>query len=187
MLEKFRKRMAAALLKGVQKRSYAGAGGGRLTSSWKSPTSSADAELSASIDKLRNRSRELVRNSSYAKRAKTIVVNNVIGSGIGMQGQVRPLYRGRLDVAINDAIEEAWHEWSRAEHCHTAGRMHFSDLERLVMGEVFEAGEVLIRKHYRTVGGSRIPIALEVIEAERLAGDFAYPGNVDPKFYRMGV
>ena len=187
MLENFRKRMAAALLKGTQKRSYAGAGGGRLTASWRSPTSSADAELSASIDKLRNRSRELVRNSSYAKRAKTIVVNNVIGSGIGMQGQVRPLYRGRLDDAVNGAIEEAWAEWCRAEQCHTAGRMHFADLERLVMGEVFEAGEVLIRKHYRSVGGSKIPLALEVIEAERLAGDFTYPPTVDPKFYRMGI
>lgn len=187
MFENFRKRMAAALLKGTQKRSYAGAGGGRLTASWRSPTSSADAELSANIDKLRNRSRELVRNSSYAKRAKTIVVNNVIGSGIGMQGQVRPQYRARLDDTVNGAIEEAWAEWCRAEQCHTAGRMHFADLERLVMGEVFEAGEVLVRKHYRAVGGSKVPLALEVIESERLAGDFTYPPTVDPKFYRMGI
>lgn len=174
-------RVAAAV------RGYAAAAGGRLTSGWRAPQSTADAELHDSLQTMRGRSRELVRNSAYAKRAKVIVVNNVIGAGIGMQAQVRPLYRDRLDEAVNAAIESAWERWSRADSCHTGGRLHFADFERAVMGEVFEAGEVFIRLHTRQLGTSKVPLALELIEAERLADNLVLPEGVNPERYRMGV
>lgn len=187
MLDNFRRKLAARLLRGTVKRSYYGAGGGRLTASWRSPTSSADGELHTALQTLRNRSRELIRNSSYARRAKVIVVNNVVGAGIGMQAQVRPQYRARLDDRTNSAIEEAWDAWCRAENCHTGGVLHFADLERMVMGEIFEAGEVFIRKHMGAFGRSQVPLALEIIEAERIADDYLLPEGVNPDFYRMGV
>jgi lambda family phage portal protein len=40
------------------------------------------------------------------------------------------------------------------------------------MSEVFTAGEVIIRKHRTPFGRGRIPLALELIEAERIADDF---------------
>jgi lambda family phage portal protein len=52
---------------------------------------------------------------------------------------------------------------------------------------VFEAGEVFIRKHYSTFGGSRVPLALELIEAERIA-DVAGPSPTQPgNMVRMGI
>jgi lambda family phage portal protein len=187
MLQAFRNRLALALLGKSARRSYAGAAIGRLTSGWRAPTSSADAELHTALNTLRARSRELVRNGSYAKRAKVIVDNNVVGAGIGMQGQVRPLARERLDDRANSAIEDAWAHWARAGNCHTAGLLHFADLERVLIGEIFEAGEVFVRKHARPFGESRVPLALEVIEAERIADDYLIPEGVDPQRYRLGV
>ena len=151
------------------KRLYAGAKGGRLM--FTAPSSSANGELYTSLPVLRNRSRALVRDVVYAKRAKTVVQNNVIGSGVGLQAQVVN-QRGRLLDDINDSIEHAWVDWMRADSCHTGGTLHFSDLERAAMGEVFEAGEVLIRLHRAPFGDSKIPLALELIEAERIADDF---------------
>jgi lambda family phage portal protein len=149
--------------------------------------SSADSELHASLTQLRARSRQMVRDNPYAKRARTVVVNNVIGQGVGMQAQVMTT-RGELSAAVNDAIEWAWYEWSRGDHCHMGGTLHFADLERAAMGQVFEAGEVLIRKHPVSRGGSRIPLSLEIIEAERLAGELAEPGPLAPgNQVRMGV
>lgn len=139
-----------------------------------SGNSSADAELSSSLTRLRASSRQLVRDASYAKRAKTLVVNNVIGPGIGMQAQTKTT-RDALAKRVNDDIEAQWCEWSCADNCHTGGAMHFSDLERAAMGQVFEAGEAFIRMHYRRFGTSAVPLALEFIEAERLAGDFTDP------------
>ena len=150
---------------------YAAARASRLTGDWVASNTSADSELSSSLAQLRARSRALCRDVSHARRAKTIVVNNVIGTGIGMQGQVYTT-RDELNDRVNDEIEEVWAEWSCAEYCHTGGRLDFSMLERTLMAQVFEAGEVIVRKHYQPFGKSRIPFALEVIEAERIADDF---------------
>lgn len=160
----------------VKQRSYAMAMGGRLTTGWRATQSSADQELNLTLPILRGRARELTRNAGYALRAKIIVVNNVIGPGIGMQCNVRN-NRDRL-TDVNDAIEEAWCTWSRASSCHTGGKLHFSDLERAAMAQVFEAGECFLRKHYAPFGDSEIPIALELIESERLADTFTTPGPI---------
>lgn len=151
-------------------RMYAGARASRLTSDWQTSNTSGDAELSSSLTQLRSRSRALCRDVSYAKRAKQLVVNNVIGTGIGMQAQVYTT-RDELNSRVNDEIEAAWKEWCYADYCHTGGRLDFSMLERMLMAQVFEAGEVFVRKHYRPFGRSQIPFALELIEAERIADD----------------
>lgn len=187
MLDGLRARLARMIAPKRQAgmRMYASARPSRLAGVGAS-NSSADQELVTSLRELRSRSRQLVRDASYAKRAKVIVVNNVIGSGIGMQGQVKTT-RGELNQAVNDAIEWGFIDWSKPEHCHTGGTLHLHDFERALKGEIFEAGEVLVRKHYRAFGGSRVPLALELIEAERIA-DETQPGPAAPgNMVRMGV
>jgi len=148
--------------------------------------SSADMELVTSLTALRSRARQLVRDASYAKRAQLIVVNNVIGSGIGMQAQVKNT-RGDLHEPLNDTIEAEFGEWGRAESCHTGGALHFHDFERALKAQIFGAGEVFVRLHYRTFGPSRVPLALELIEAERIADD-VQPGPASPgNMVRMGI
>ncbi len=83
-----RKWIAPETPKGFTTRMYAGAKQSRLTESWGNITTSSDSELSTSLRILRARSRALMRDAPFAKRAKVIVVNNVIGPGIGIQGQV---------------------------------------------------------------------------------------------------
>ena len=170
-------------------RMYAAAKTSRLTADWQGSDTSADAELVTSLRSLRGRSRQLCRDSSYAKRAKRLVVNNVIGpTGIGMQAQVKTS-GGKLIQRINDDIEDAWDEWCAADQCHIGGRLHFAHFERALMSEVFEAGEVLVRLHPRAVGNSQIPLTLELIEAERLADEFSsqYLSSLDGNHIRMGV
>lgn len=167
-------------------RMYGGARSTRTTTGFGSSTTSADAELNTSLTALRNRSRQMVRDSGYAKRAKAVIVNNVVGTGVGMQAQVLAT-RGNLATAVNDAIESAWSDWCRADSCHTGGALHFADMERALLGEVFEAGEVLVRLHMRRFGAGRVPLALEVIEAERLADSAHVPGIEPGHELRMGV
>lgn len=193
MAESWRHRVARWLLQPTQQRRsgvrmYGGARNTRTTGNFGGSSSSADAELHTSLTTLRNRSRQMVRDSAYAKRARDIVVNNVIGSGVGLQAQVMTV-RTELAQRVNDDIESAWRQWSRAESCHTGGALNFGDFERAAMGEVFTAGEVLIRLHFSAMGNSRVPLVLELIEADRLASEFAQiPGSVDPgNEVRMGV
>lgn len=168
----------------VYQRMYASARASRLTVGFGSGgNSSADAELSSSLPALRARSRQMVRDACYAKRAKLLVVNNIIGGGIGLQAQVFNGRGDKLNERINADIERAHAEWAAADSCHTGGALHLHDLERAALGQVFDAGEVLVRMHYRRFGQSQVPLALELIEAERLVHDnFAVDGDV-----RMGV
>ena len=155
----------------IGRRQYAMARPSRLTSGWGTQTSSEDTELSTSLMTARNRSRALVRDAGYAKRAKVIVQNNVIGTGIGLQAKVETS-RGALNDRINDDIESQWEQWCQADHCHTGQSLHFNAMERQLIGQVFEAGEIFVRVHRTRFGQSRVPLALEIIEPERIADQF---------------
>ena len=171
----------------IGKRAYNSAQVSRLTNGLNGSNGSADNELVASLQTLRTRSRQLIRDSAFAKRAKVIVVNNVIGHGMCIQPQVKTT-RDTYADSINEAIEDAWEKWSCAESCHTGGTLHFSDLERAAFGQIFEAGEVFIRIHRSQFGESEVPFALELIEPERLADDYSQPGPVAAgNQVRMGV
>ena len=187
MLDAWRRRIARAIAPPRGKlvtRAYGGARNTNLTGGFGSTgNSSADAELSLGLTQLRSRSRQLMRDAPYAKRARVVVVNNVIGAGVGLQGQVKNT-RKELNARVNEDIEAVWREWSCAEYCHTGGAMHFSDLERAAMSEVFTAGEAFIRLHPSAFGGSNVPLALELIEAERVADDSFTPPTTNS---RMGV
>lgn len=176
MLEQFRRRLARWISPTrTSQRIYAAAQSSRLQGDWGGSTdSSADAELVSSLRALRSRSRELCRDVSYARRARTLVVNNVIGQGIGLQAQVYNT-RGELSARVNEEIEELWENWSQADSCHTGGRLDFSAFERALVAQIFEAGEVFVRKRYQPFGASTIPFALELIEAERLADELSAP------------
>jgi len=165
---------------------YASAKQSRLTSGWGQNVTSADSELSSSLRVLRARSRALIRDAAFAKRAKVIVVNNVIGPGIGMQAQVKTT-KDALNTRINDDIEATWDDWSNGENCHTGGTLHFADMERFCMGQIFETGEIFIKKHYRPFGDSKIPFALEVIEPERVIDEFQPSALIPNAVVRMGV
>jgi lambda family phage portal protein len=167
-------------------RMYAGAKQSRLTSGWGQTTTSADSELSTSLRILRARSRTLMRDAPYAKRAKIIVVNNVVGAGMGMQAQVK-MVNGKLNNRINDDIEATWEEWTIASQCHTGGVLHFADMERMVMGQIFETGEIFIRKHYRVFGNSSIPFGLEIIEPERVIDEFQPSAFLPGGVVRFGI
>ena len=96
--------------------------------------------------------------------------------------------RQNLNTRVNSAIEREFALWSRAESCHTGGALCLSDLERLAVGQVFEAGEIFIRKHRSRFGDSRVPLALEIIESERVADDLSVPAPALPGAeIRMGV
>lgn len=168
------------------KRMYAVGRPGRTTSGWGTSTSSEDSELQTSLRLARNRSRALIRDAAYAKRAKVIVQNNVIGSGIGLQAKVKTT-RDAFNERVNDDIEAQWKHWCKRTHCHMGRALNFSAIERMAMGQVFETGEIFIRKHVRKLPGSRVPLALEIIEPERLAEDVTpAPGN-PANTVRLGV
>jgi lambda family phage portal protein len=167
-------------------RMYAAAAYNRLTSDWSALNTSADSEIVTSLRLLRARSREMVRDNAHAKNAVRIVQNNVVGVGIGFQSQVVNA-RGKLNAPVNDQIEKAWSAWCEKKTCHTAGLLGLPDMLRVAMGQIVEAGEVILRKVRQPFGGGTIPFALEVIEADRLMDQFQTAQAPNGNAIRMGV
>ena len=167
-------------------RAYGGAEFGPTTADWQATGTSADSEIYVSLRPLRNRSRQLIRDNEYAKNARRIVVNNVIGTGVGMESQVL-LRDGRsLDEKVNTLIEREWKRWCRKAMCHTAGKLSLRAMQRFLMGNVFESGEILVRFIPEAFGGSKVPLALELIEADQIVD--TYSGKADNgNTVRMGV
>jgi lambda family phage portal protein len=170
----------------TRSRAYAGAQVNRLTADWNPLNTSADSEILVSIRALRARSREMVRDNPHARNAVRIVQNNVIGTGIGLQATVTNA-RGALQKALNDEIEAAWAEWIQADTCHTAGILGLPDMLRMCLGQLVEAGEVILRKVKQPFGSGKIPFALEVIEADRLMDQWQTTQAPNGNAIRMGV
>ena len=173
----------------MKKRSYASASSGRLLAGWMANNTSADAEIKGSLPKLQQRSRQVVRDTPYGKQAVRTIVGNVIGhTGIKMQSQIKKERYGKgLDTERNEMVEELWHDWGRYDSCHTAGRLCWTDIEKLCCSSLIESGEVFIRIVNKKFGRSKVPFALEILESDRLDNDYNGVTNNPNVNWRMGI
>jgi lambda family phage portal protein len=171
------------------RRAYASAAWNKQTADWVASSTSQDAETRMALRALRNRSRDLERNNDWVVGAFRTLTNNVVGTGVRMQSQIK-IGRGpgatKLDKKRNFAVEQAWLRWCRAENCHTGGMLAFPDIEQLLIHSVARDGDVGVRMIKQRFGKSKVPFALEVVEADLLDEEMngrARNGNE----VRMGV
>ena len=151
-----------------QKRSYAGANQGRLFADFMASRSTADSELRASLEVLRDRSRDLVRNNEYARRFVNLMKTNVVGDR-GFTHQVR----ARNDDQSLDA----------PGNCDVTGQMSWLDVQRFAIESLVRDGECFIRL-------VRLPeykhsFSLQFIESDYI--DVEKNGRTDNGEIRMGV
>lgn len=156
-------------------RTYQGAEANRLTNHRKPRNQSADQELLGPFgaDAMRAWARTLVRDNAYAWNVVDTIVSNVIGDGISAQSTYETPDGEDIESA-NDARDKLFSEW--CEVCDINGELTFFEIQALCQREICEAGEVLVRLIKTTgkqdKGISRpVPLAIELIEADRLALD----------------
>ena len=136
---------SSTAIKKVKRREFAGAAVNRLTSGWVTTTNSADNDIKGSLKKLRNRSRQLVRDGDYCKNAIRAITDKTIVTGVRLQAQVRKQRGGKLDQKTNDQIERAWKKWGHADSCDVSGKLCWNDFCRSAVSNWAESGEVFIR------------------------------------------
>lgn len=137
-----------------QRRGYEGARITRRTAGWTAASTGPNAEANASIITLRNRSRQLVRDNPYARRAIQALKASSVGTGIMARWpKTRP--------------ENLWKEWVR--EADYFGELDFYGLQALGAQAVFESGEVLVRRIMPASGNWRAaPLKLQMLEADYL-------------------
>lgn len=116
---------------------------------------------------LLNDARDLDRNNAFAHGVFNSIVDNVVGPGIRLEARLATA-GGKLRRKQNEEIEAGWSDWARGVD--PTGTLSFWQLQRLVERELWLAGEVLVIQSPAT-DGRRVPLALEVVESERLAAE----------------
>lgn len=173
-LARERARVAIDLLRG-----YEAATNGRRGGMQGANGGSANAESIYALTQLRNKSRELVRNNTYAQRAIHVIATNTIGAGI------RPSHSGTSNLQ-NKRINEQWKIWAETTDCDYNGQLNFYGLQEQVMKAVAQDGECLIVRR-RTRDRNKISIQLQVLEADYLDVNRFQNTFGDGSFIMQGV
>ena len=169
------KRKKAKIYNEYLSRKYEGADAGRRTKGWSTNNQSANAEIATALPRVRDRSRDLVRNNPYAARGIQVITNNVVGRGIMTQLKVDT--RSALSNR-EKKLNNIWKSWAGTTACDFEGVHTLAGLQRLAMRAVSESGEVIIRR--RQVGRRTIigadgrevelpPFQLQVLESDFLS------------------
>ncbi len=133
-------------------RDYDGADRGRLKSSWKARSTSADAEIAKAGRILRDRMRDLARNNPHAANAISVLVTHAIGDGI-------------VPRTKDKKVNELFSEWCRV--CDADGQLDVYGIQALAMRGMFESGDGLVRRRRRRAeDGLPVPLQLQVLETD---------------------
>jgi lambda family phage portal protein len=157
------KRMAARRAAEVI-RNYEAAAKNRRTSHWGHSSGSANAEIELSIESLRNVSRSMVRNNTYAFQAINTLATNVVGTGIRPNITVL----GENEPLLNK-VKKYWKDWAEKTECDFYRSLNFYGIQELSARGMFESGECLIvRRKMQSREGGVLPMKLQILEADFL-------------------
>lgn len=159
-----------------QRRSFAGAQGGRLFADWFASATSADTEIRGSFQKLVARSRSLERDNDYQRAFLLSCERNIIGAAkydlrmdcgeYRFNGQERPKWQA--DRLANILIETAWNEWGKKGTCTVCGRYSWRQVKRLLVRATPRDGNFIARKVRGGRAGNRFNFALQLWEIDHL-------------------
>lgn len=138
-------------------RSYNAASTRERLKNIKTGPSGVNSQIGPALHRLRQRSRHIIRNDEYAKKAKRTVVSSVIGFGI----------TGRFmgDTPRSRALNDAWNQWIKSSNIDFDGNLDFYGIQKLIMGTTFESGSCLVQR-IRTTNYEIVPLELKVLEPD---------------------
>lgn len=152
---------------------YDAASHGRTRRHWRAPEAGPATTISFNLPALRRRSRDQIRQNTYASRASDAAVANIVGTGI------KPLPKVD-DDALNRRIRDLWGTW--VTEADAAQELDFYGLQAQIVRAWFEGGECFIRRRVRRPeDGLSVPLQLQVLESEHVPADknsIARNGNV---------
>ena len=123
---------------------------------WNAKTSLPNLDTRESLETLRNRARQLVRDNAYAESAVSKIASNTVGSGI-------------VHDFEDKTIQTIFAKWAESTSCDADGVLTYYAMQEIVMRELVEAGECLIRKVWgKYDNGKSVPLKLRILSSEYL-------------------
>jgi lambda family phage portal protein len=153
---------------------YTGASNKRSLAEWNTSSGDADSETLFSLQALRDRSRDLVRNSPAATGAIEKLVAGVIGSGLRLQSSIDREYLGLSETAAQKWQEKAQYEfriWAESKDCDYMRQLNFVGLQRLAFRSKLVSGDCFVLLPYKKNDPMPYNLRVQLIDAERVVND----------------
>lgn len=139
---------------------YDGAGTGRRSAHWRPRGTSADVEIALAGRRLRDRARDLARNTPHGSEAVQVWVDYLVGAGIEPRAKTG-------DDALDKKINDLWKAWSA--QCDVSGPDGFNAQTALSVRGMVEGGDVFVRRRPRRLSdGLAVPLQLQLMEGDHL-------------------
>jgi capsid protein len=143
---------------------YSGASKRRTAlSNWQTSAGSAEADISPDLPHLRERSRDLVRNTPIATGAVELATTHVIGTGLAANPSPNFEYLGLTEEQASEWVKNVKREWAlfaNNKDVDIGRRMNFYQCQALAFRSRMESGDVFVLTPNidRTQTVYRIPI-----------------------------
>ncbi|GGX53042.1 phage portal protein [Undibacterium squillarum] len=124
------------------------------STNWKPGTGSINSEINSGLHIVRNRSRDLILNNGYLKKAVKTLVSNRVGTGI-------------IPKWEDPKVKALWDYWSKYEADYDEVLSLNARLAQLCRGEI-ESGEILLRFHVLDDPKLKVPLQVQVLESDHL-------------------
>lgn len=147
----------------------------RLNRNWIFDNGGAEVSNAQGREALRQRARDLEKNSDFFQSVLNAYLRNVIGSGYNLQARTE-------SEEINTVIESLWQEWCKRENCDITGMQSLNQILRMVEARKRVDGGVFLRlvndSEYKL-----IPLKLQCIEVDELDTSVSTAVNKDCKVF----
>lgn len=138
----------------------------RLTSGWSATPLTADQIVDRNQRVLVARSREQAANNDYGRAFLRMCRQNIVGStGIQLNAQSID-EKGKLDTLANQAIEDAWFEWSKKQNCDVTGKQSWRSIQAACVNSAAKDGEFFVRLVFGRDAGPW-GFAVQVLDPQR--------------------
>ncbi|MCP4747986.1 MAG: phage portal protein [Desulfobacteraceae bacterium] len=145
--------------------SYAAAKPPTMSNGWNPSNASVNTIIAASTDTMRARIRQLVRDFPYFARAVNVLVDYIVGEGIGFQSKIqRP--NGELNEKLIQQTEDSLNFW--ADQADFSGNLHYYEMMRLAKRQDSETGEFILIKRWENDPKRYLPLCYQMVEPEWL-------------------
>ena len=140
---------------------YEAAARSRRTAGWRIVSTDADGAARGHLARLRDVSRDVIRNNPYAVRGQMVIDGAVVGAGIIPHVEARKQRKEQVTQLLADHFDSTDID---ADGCN-----NLYGLQSLAMKAIVSDGEVLIRRRYRRSNdGLKLPFQIQILEADYL-------------------
>lgn len=142
----------------------------RQTQQWSVNGGDADSDILWDLDKLRQRSRDLIRNAPIATGAIGTSVYNVVGTGLKLQSRIDSEYLGLTEDqadAWQDNTEREFRLWAESIECDYGRELNFSQIQALAFRQALENGDCFCLTPRFRRSDFPYSLKLQLIEADR--------------------